>query len=69
MPISTEGSSLPTMRPQTGYPVYGLGAGGTKDKGTVGNKPEGPKICGWGVGGAGFGHVYGGKGRIFMRMR
>ena len=26
MPISTEGSGTPTMRPETGCQVYGLGA-------------------------------------------
>ena len=29
--ISTEGSGMPAMRPKTGSPVWGLGAGSTLD--------------------------------------
>ena len=32
VPISTEGSGTPTMGPNTGYPVYGLRAGGENKK-------------------------------------
>ena len=30
VPIFTEGSGTPTMRPKTGFPVEGLGAGGER---------------------------------------
>ena len=32
MPISTDGSGMPTTRPQTGSPGQGLGEGGRKDE-------------------------------------